>query len=208
VSAHLGSPVAVGGRHLALATANPHKLREIAAILAPFGWTVAGLERWPEIGELPETAKTFAENALQKARALFAHTGLLSVADDSGLEVLALGGLPGVHSHRFTSEATHEANNAELLRRLQGMDDRRARFRCAMAVVGPMIETTVEGCCEGRIGLALRGEGGFGYDPLFLPDEAPGRTMAQLPEAEKNAISHRGRAFRQLPAILERLGQG
>jgi XTP/dITP diphosphohydrolase len=205
VSGASGAGLALPGSVLAVATANAHKLREIAAILGPWGWSVVGLERWPEIGEVPETAGTFAGNALLKARALYAHAGLLAVGDDSGLEVDALGGLPGVHSHRFTPEGRSEDNNRELLLRLRGVTERSARFRCVMAVVGPGFEAGAEGICEGRIGLEPRGDGGFGYDPLFLPDETPGRTMAELDATEKNAISHRGRAFRQLPAILARL---
>jgi XTP/dITP diphosphohydrolase len=191
---------------VAVASANAHKIKEISAILAPFGLWIAGLERWPKLGDLEETADTFEGNALQKARALFAHTGLLSVADDSGLEVDALGGLPGVHSKRFTLLATAAANNCELLRRLEGVAERRARFRCAMAVVGPGVERVVEGRCEGSIALCQRGGGGFGYDPLFLPEETPGRSMAELDEPEKNAISHRGRVFSRLPALLRELG--
>ena len=109
---------------------------------------------------------------------------------------------PGVSSKRFTPEATAEANNRLLLARLAGVPDRRARFRCVLAVVGLGAERTVEGRCEGSIGLSPRGSEGFGYDPLFLPDEAPGRTLAELTMDEKNAISHRGRAFRALRALL------
>jgi XTP/dITP diphosphohydrolase len=141
-----------------------------------------------------------------KARALYLAKGVVAVADDSGLEVDALGGAPGVRSHRFTQEGTHEANNRHLLARLAGVAGRSARFRCAVAVVGPGGEATATGTCEGRIAFAPRGAGGFGYDPLFLPDETPGRTMAELSAGEKNAISHRGRAFRLLPDLLRRIG--
>ncbi len=190
---------------LALASANPHKLREIRQILAPLGYSCLDLSNWPELSELPETSGTFAGNALQKARALHEHCGLVTIADDSGLEVDALGGLPGVHSKRFTPQATGAANNRELLRRLEGQSRRRARFRCAMAVVGNCREEVAHGVCEGSIGHELRGDQGFGYDPLFMPLETPGKSMAELAPQEKNRISHRGRAFRQLPALLQRL---
>jgi len=191
-------------RILAVASANAHKLVEIEAILAPLGFAPRGLDAWPDLEDLPETADTFEGNALMKARALFEAKGVLAVADDSGLAVDALGGAPGVHSKRFTPEASAEANNRRLLERLAGIADRRARFVCAVAVAGPGGEATALGTCEGRIALAPRGSGGFGYDPLFLPDETPGWTMAELSAAQKNAISHRGRAFRLLPELLVR----
>jgi len=193
---------------LVVATGNRHKREEIYAILAAQGLRgveVLGLDRWPELPEPPEEAGTFTGNALDKARFVFAHTGLPTVADDSGLEVDALGGAPGVHSKRFSPDATAEANNALLLSRLAGEQRREARFRCVLALVSAAGERTVAVACEGRIATSPRGVGGFGYDPLFLPDEAPGRTMAELSSAEKNTISHRGRAFRHLPALLQEL---
>jgi XTP/dITP diphosphohydrolase len=193
-------------RRIAIASANPHKLQEIRAILAPLGFDPVGLDTWPDLDDLPETADTFEGNALMKARALYEAKGVLAVADDSGLEVDALDGAPGVHSKRFTPEGTHAANNRRLLALLAGVQTRTARFRCAIAVVGPGGETWDMGTCEGRIAEVPRGAGGFGYDPLFLPDETPGRTMAELEAAEKNALSHRGRAFRKLPELLARIG--
>ena len=124
------------------------------------------------------------------------------MADDSGLEVDALGGAPGVHSKRFTPEATAASNNRALLEALQGVQDRRARFVCALALVSKLGEEVVRGTVEGEIGHAPRGEGGFGYDPLFLPDDAPGRSMAELSPQEKDNISHRGRAVAHLPNLL------
>ncbi len=193
---------------LVLATRNAHKLEEVRRILAGQPVELLALERFPQLGELEETGDTFEENALQKARQVARATGLPVVADDSGLEVDALGGLPGVHSRRFTAEATDAANNAELLRRLAAVPDeaRTARFVCALALVHGDREAVVRATVEGRIGHAPRGRGGFGYDPLFLPDEAPGRSMAELSPAEKNAISHRGRAFRRLPELVARVG--
>jgi XTP/dITP diphosphohydrolase len=195
----------VSGRQLVLASNNAHKVAEVGAILAPLGITVRPLADFPEIPEPPETGDTFEDNALQKARFVFARTGLPTVADDSGLAVDALGGAPGVRSKRFSPEARADTNNALLLEKLAGVEGRRARFVCALALVTDAGEAVVRGEVEGDIGHALTGEGGFGYDPLFWPLEAPGRSMAQLSPDEKNAISHRGRAFRQLPGLLSKL---
>jgi XTP/dITP diphosphohydrolase len=191
---------------LLFATNNAHKVAEVRQILAGTGITVRTLAEHGLIVDPPETGDTFEANALQKARFVHEHTGLPCIADDSGIEVDALGGAPGVRSKRFSAEATAEANNALLLERLRDVADdaRTARFRCALAVVGVGPERVVDGRCEGHIAHELRGEGGFGYDPLFLPDEAPGRAMAELSADEKNTISHRGRAFRQLPGLLGR----
>jgi XTP/dITP diphosphohydrolase len=187
-----------------LATRNDHKLREIRAILAGSGLDVRDLDEIPGLpDDIPETADTFEGNALQKAHFIFERTGLLTIADDSGIEVDALGGRPGVHSKRFSPEATDDANNRLLLTLLGDRTDRGARYRCAIAVVGPNgLAKTCDGRCEGVIGRDYRGSGGFGYDPLFWPVETPGKTMAELTMAEKNAISHRGRAVRQLPELL------
>jgi XTP/dITP diphosphohydrolase len=194
---------------LLLATRNDHKLAEIRAVLERggpegFGIEVDDLRSFPDLPELPETGDTFVHNALQKARFVYEHTGLVALADDSGLEVDALGGAPGVYSKRFSPEATDAANNRLLLEKLAGVADRRARFRCVLAIVGPFGAYTVEGRCEGTIGEEIRGQGGFGYDPLFWPADVAGRTLAELTMAEKNAISHRGRALEHLPALLAR----
>lgn len=190
---------------LLLATRNAHKLDEIRRILADVDIDIVSLDDVPGLPEeLPEDGDTFEANALQKAR--FAHqvTGLLTCADDSGIEVDALGGRPGVFSKRFSPEGTDDGNNRHLLRLLEGRDDRGARYRCVLALVGDGVEQVADGRCEGTIGHDYRGTGGFGYDPLFWPAEAPGRTMAELTMGEKNAISHRGRAFRKLPGLLPR----
>ncbi|MFK7930310.1 MAG: RdgB/HAM1 family non-canonical purine NTP pyrophosphatase [Myxococcota bacterium] len=190
---------------LLLATRNAHKLTEIRQILAGFDIEILSLDDvtgLPE--ELPEDGDTFEHNALQKATFVHEATGLLCCADDSGIEVDALDGRPGVFSKRFSPEGTNDGNNRYLLEQLEGRQDRAARYRCVLALVGEGVRSTADGRCEGRIGTTYLGEGGFGYDPLFLPDEAPGRTMAQLSMDEKNAISHRGRAFRQLPDLLPR----
>ncbi|MCB9686203.1 MAG: RdgB/HAM1 family non-canonical purine NTP pyrophosphatase [Alphaproteobacteria bacterium] len=188
---------------LVFATRNAHKLKEVRAMLSDLpGLELVDLDSVGVQGDPPETGDTFEANALQKARWVHALTGLPCVADDSGLEVDALGGAPGVYSKRFSPEQTHEANNALLLSRLEGVTDRRARFRCVLAVVDGEREWTVDGRCEGAIGHGLRGEHGFGYDPLFLPDEAPGRSLAELSMEDKNRISHRGRAFVALATCL------
>lgn len=190
---------------LLFATRNAHKVEEVRVLLQNTGVTVRSLADVGLDVDPPETGATFEDNALEKARFVHERTGLPCVADDSGLEVDALDGAPGIHSRRFSPDATDEANNRLLLERLQGVTDRRARFRCVLALVGSGFERTAEGRCEGRIAEGPRGEHGFGYDPIFLPDEAPGRTMAELTMAEKNAISHRSRAFSQLPEMLRGL---
>lgn len=191
---------------LLVATNNAHKLAELRQMLdqSPMdGVEVVGLQAFPDLPEAPETQDTFEGNALQKAHFAAERTGLVCVADDSGLEVDALGGAPGVHSKRFSPQATAQANNALLLEKLAGETNRRGRFVCALAVVAGSREAVQRGTCEGAIATAPRGSHGFGYDPLFLPDEAPGRSMAELTPSEKNAISHRGRAVAHLPALLQ-----
>jgi XTP/dITP diphosphohydrolase len=186
-----------------LATRNDHKLRELGAMLAPHD-----LEPLPGDVELPpETGSTFAENAILKAEAAAQATGRAALGDDSGIMAEALGGRPGIYSARYAGEnATDEENLAKLLDELAGHEDRRAAYVCALALAEPGRPTEVfEARCEGTIVAEPRGTGGFGYDPAFLPDDrAPGdeRTMAELPPAEKDAISHRGRAAR---AFLDRL---
>ena len=191
---------------LVFASTNAHKASEVAALLRGTALTVRTLAHYPDIPEPPEDADTFEGNALAKARFVFARLGVPAIADDSGLEVDALGGAPGVHSKRFSPEATHATNNALLLDRLRGVRDRTARFRCVVALVAPGFEDTVHGACAGHIVDSARGVAGFGYDPLFAADALGGRTMAEATMDEKNAISHRGAAFRQLPDLLARAG--
>ncbi len=187
--------------HLVLATRNPHKLRELQELLRPHE-----LEPLPAEVELPpESGTTFAANALSKARAAAGASGRPAVADDSGIEAAALGGAPGVWSARYAGErATDEENLARLLREVPDDGDRRVAYVCALAFVVPGgEERLVEGRCEGVLAHEPRGEGGFGYDPAFVPDDyGDGRTMAELAPEEKDAISHRGRAAR---ALLERI---
>jgi XTP/dITP diphosphohydrolase len=187
---------------LILASRNAHKVEELRRIAPWVEWTAMPTE----LEDPPETADSFVGNAVQKARFVFERTGLPALADDSGIAVDALSGRPGVRSKRYSAEGTDAANNALLLRELGGAEARTARYHCAIALVGPGFSLTHEDTCEGRIGHAGRGGGGFGYDPLFWPDAAPGRTMAELSPAEKDAISHRGRAMRALPELLRRAG--
>jgi XTP/dITP diphosphohydrolase len=189
---------------LVLATRNAHKVREFEALLAPN--EVVAL---PDAVELPpETGTTFAANALTKARTAAQATGAPAVADDSGIESAALGGAPGVYSARFAGEdATDEENLAKLVAEAPAGSP--LAYVCALAYVDPDgTEQLVEGRCTGTLAAQPRGDGGFGYDPAFVPDDrdpaAPERTMAELSQADKDAISHRGRAARELLAWLQR----
>ncbi len=187
---------------LVLSTRNPHKVRELQPLMKPHE-----LEPLPDDVELPpETGETFADNALIKARAAHQATGTAAIADDSGIEAAALGGAPGVWSARYAGEgASDEQNLAKLLAEVPAAGDRRVAYVCALAYVSPDGEERVfTERCEGRLALEPRGEGGFGYDPAFVPaDRVDGRTMAELDPAEKDAISHRGRAARALLELLE-----
>jgi XTP/dITP diphosphohydrolase len=192
---------------LLLASANPGKLRELRAILRGLPVALVGLADTGagEPPEVAETGATFLDNALEKARAYAAWSGLAAVADDSGLEVDALGGAPGVHSARYAGEgAGDRANLDKLLAELAGVppERRTARFRCAAVLVDRDLgEWHAEGTWEGRLLEGPRGTGGFGYDPVFVPDGWD-RTSAEVDPATKDAASHRGRAFRTLrPAI-------
>ena len=190
---------------LVLASRNAHKARELEDLLAP--WTVEPLP--PEVELPPETGTTFADNAAIKARAAAATTGRLVVADDSGIEAAALGGAPGVRSARFAGEeATDEENLAKLLREVAADGDGRVAYVCVLALLEPGAHEPVmfEARCEGTLATEPRGEGGFGYDPAFVPVDVPGeRTMAELERSEKDAISHRSRAVR---ALIEWLRAG
>ncbi len=191
---------------LVLATSNPGKLRELRALLAPRNIEVLPQSNFGLVSA-EETGTTFVENALLKARHAARATALPAIADDSGLEVDALDGRPGVHSARYAGpEATDGQNNTRLLEELRGVSQelRTARYRCVLAMVrsgddpAPLI---CEGVWEGRIGHSPQGEAGFGYDPLFVLDDSPG-TAAQLAPEEKNRISHRGQALQLLLARL------
>jgi len=187
-----------------LATRNPGKLAELKALLASFPIVLRATSDFPGAPEVVEDAATLEGNAVRKARALQAYTGLPALADDTGLEVEALDGRPGVHSARFAGpQATDAENRAHLLRALEGVANRRARFRTVLAFA-PDAQTLYlfEGICPGYILEVERGEGGFGYDPLFVP-EGYTQTFAELSLEEKNRISHRGQALRAFAHFLE-----
>lgn len=188
---------------LVLATRNPHKLREFSDLLEPH--EVLAL---PGDVELPaETGKTFADNALLKARAAAKATQRPSIADDSGIVVNALGGAPGVLSARYAgATATDRQNLEKLLRECEQLSDRSAYYVCSLALAWPDgHERLFEARCEGSLAFEARGTGGFGYDPAFVPaDDSDGRTMAELSASEKDRISHRGRAVRMLLGYLGR----
>ena len=192
---------------LVLATRNAKKVEELKALLAPIaiGVKVLSLLDFPDVPETPETGATFAENAELKAKAAARATGRIALADDSGLEVDALGGRPGVYSNRFAGpEASDRDKYTRVLELLKGVPDkdRTARFHAAVAVATPEGKAVVvEGTCEGRIAHEPKGEGGFGYDPIFYLPEL-GRTMAELSPDEKNRISHRGKALRAAKQLL------
>ncbi len=199
---------------LVLATRNAHKVEELRRILAgaglagPSGAQLVGADAFPDVPDVAETGATFTENALLKARALVAATGLPAVADDSGIAVDALNGMPGILSARWSGRHGDDAANLALLlaQTADVPDERRgAAFVCAAALVAPSgEERVVEGVLRGTLARAPRGAGGFGYDPAFVP-EGEARTTAEMPPEEKDALSHRGRAFRELAPFVQAL---
>ena len=184
---------------LLVATSNAGKVRELSQLLSDFPLRLRLLDEFPDVAEAEETGETFEENATIKALHYSAHGGLLTLSDDSGLVVDALGGAPGVRSARYAGrEATYAERMSKLLGELDATGDaeRRARFVCVIAVADPAAGAlhTFEGVCEGRIARAPRGTGGFGYDPLFIP-EGHERTFGELPADIKHTLSHRARAL-------------
>lgn len=193
---------------LVLATNNKGKVKELEVLLKPLGFEVVPIETYPGFQEVEEDGDTFEANAIKKAVASADFTGELSLADDSGLEVDALGGAPGVISARFAGEPkSDEANNKKLLKLLENTPDegRTGRFRCVIAIAEPGGKIhTADGACEGIILRELRGEGGFGYDPLFYVPQFK-QTFSELSMEDKNSISHRGIALRKAQEILKGL---
>jgi len=189
-------------RVLVCASANAGKVAEIEALLEG---RVELLPRPPDVPDVVESADTLEGNARLKAAAVMSATGLPAVADDTGLEVDALRGAPGVHTARFAGErATDADNRSKLLAALDGQEDRAARFRTCVVVLWPDgTELVVDGVCEGEISRHERGARGFGYDAVFVPADGDGRTFAEMTDAEKNALSHRGKAFGALLAALD-----
>jgi XTP/dITP diphosphohydrolase len=192
-------------KEIVVATENPGKLREIKESLRGMDVQILSFKDLPPLPSIVEDGSTFQENAFKKARIVALHTGKLTIADDSGLEVDYLKGDPGVRSARFAGEnASDTENNRKLLQCLQGIpsSQRGATFRCVIAVVDPQgRESSIEGTCRGVIGEKERGTQGFGYDPLFIIPDL-GKTLAELPLDEKNRISHRGKALAALKKVL------
>jgi XTP/dITP diphosphohydrolase len=190
-------------RIIVIATRNKGKVEELRALLGDLPVEVRAAGDYEGLGEVEEDAESFEGNALKKAHAVARFTGEAALADDSGLEVDALDGAPGVHSARYAGpDGDAEANRQRLLSALRDAVDRRARFRCALAFVDGVNEWVFDGSCEGEIINEERGEGGFGYDPVFVPDGYV-VTFAEMSRQEKNVISHRGRAMRKLRVFLD-----
>ncbi len=190
--------------HVLVATRNEGKLRELRTLLSGEPLRLESLAAHVRVGEVDETGETFEENAKLKAAHAARKTGLWTIGEDSGIEVDALGGAPGIRSARYAGvHGDDAANNRKLIEALKGVDDRTARYVCALALASPTGEVVsmVRGASEGRIVDEPRGTGGFGYDPYFVP-EGEMRTNAELTELEKSALSHRGRAVRALIPIL------
>lgn len=189
---------------IVFATNNAHKLDEVRQVVGD-KFTLVSLRECGIVEDIPENEPTLEGNALAKARYIYERTGADCFADDTGLEVDALGGEPGVRSARYATDGhDDEANKRLLLERLQGVENRAAQFRTAVALIMGGKEYLFEGIVRGQIATEQHGEGGFGYDPLFVP-EGYDRTFAQMSAEEKNAISHRGRAVRKLAEFLQNL---
>lgn len=195
-------------REILLATRNQNKKRELEEILHNLNIKIITLDDIASIPEIEEDQNSFEENALKKARITSRLTGYTCLADDSGLEVEALGGQPGIYSARFAGEgANDEQNNEKLLKMMDKVDKdrRKARFVCVIAVSDPGGNVlTLKGICEGSIACSPSGQGGFGYDPLFIP-QGFSKSFAELTAEEKNSISHRGRALNKLKPVIEKV---
>ena len=189
-----------------VATRNKGKIREIREALKGMGLRIYALSDFPDVPEIEEDGKSFTENALKKARFYSKYFGKLTIADDSGLEVDNLKGLPGIYSARYAGKgALPRENNQKLINEMEGisLSKRGARFRCVIAMVSPDgREAIAEGSCKGRIGFKEKGRKGFGYDPLFIVPKY-GKTMAELSLEEKNRISHRGKALTKIRKLID-----
>lgn len=193
-------------KQLVLATRNKHKIEEIKTLTRDLGIEILTLNDFPYIPHLLENGSTFQENALGKARQVFQHMKLPSLADDSGLEVFFINKRPGVWSARYSGEsATDERNNDKLLNEMRGVAPRRraAQFVAVLALVGNGFEELTEGVCPGKLAESPRGTNGFGYDPIFIPTGYT-RTYAELTAEEKNAISHRSKAMEKMRDVLRK----
>jgi len=190
---------------LIVATWNKGKVREIREALKGLGLRIYALRDFPDVPEIEEDGKSFTENALKKARLYSKFFGKLTLADDSGLEVDSLRGMPGIYSARYAGErASSRENNQKLLKEMEAipLSKRGAKFKCIMVLASPDgREGVIEGSCKGRIGMREKGRRGFGYDPLFILPKY-GKTMAELSLREKNRISHRGKALRKMRKVI------
>jgi XTP/dITP diphosphohydrolase len=189
---------------LIVATKNKGKVREIKHVLKPLKFRILSLLDLPELHDIKETGKSFEENAVKKARTISKKLNALVLADDSGLQVKALNGKPGVKSARYAGpNPTTNKLCRKLLKEMKGEKDRRARFVCVIAIADPKKVRTIKGVCRGKIILKMKGDQGFGYDPIFVP-EGFNKTFAQMPLNTKNKISHRGKALQKAKAYLAR----
>ena len=191
---------------LVIATGNTHKTEEIRKLLGPYIQTIEDLKSYPEIGEIDEIGLNFEENATLKASAVgdFLGENSLVLSDDSGLEVVALSGEPGVYSARYAGQNCNPNDNIQkVLKKLIGRNDRTARFRTVIALIIDGKKSLFEGECEGEITKERKGENGFGYDPIFLP-KGVNMTFAQMTKKQKGEISHRGRAIKKLVNFLQK----
>lgn len=189
-------------KDIMIATGNPNKIKEYRELLEPLDFKVHDLSEIEHVNA-EETGSTFAENAILKARSVYRSSQMITIADDSGLSVRALNGEPGIYSARYLETDDYQVKNSFIISQLEQHDDRFAWFTCAIALIDhDGKEHVFEGIMEGSIGHEARGSNGFGYDPIFIP-EGLSRSSAELRPEEKNAISHRGKATRQLVEFLE-----
>lgn len=190
-------------KEIVLASRNIHKIKEMGDVLEPLGLTLKSSLDFPELDDVDETSDTLEGNAFLKAMATYRHTGIPSLADDTGLEVEALGGLPGVRSARYAGEgASYLDNLNKLLAQMEGQSNRSARFRTTLALVMEEGTFIFQGECSGKILTAPKGKRGFGYDPVFVPDWHSA-TFAEMTDEEKNRISHRGKAVEEFIRFLK-----
>lgn len=189
---------------LVIASQNPHKIQEMQDLLRPLGIDVLSTKDFPDLKEVEEDRDTLSGNALKKAQYVSSETGLPALSDDTGLEVKALSGAPGIYSARYAGEnSSYEENVQKLLKEMKKQTDRTARFRTVVALVTADSEYTFEGICNGHILLEQKGDKGFGYDPVFMP-EGYERSFAELDSSEKNSISHRGKAIKNFVEFLKK----
>ena len=192
-------------KDLIIATRNKGKIREIKHFLKPLRLKITSLLDLPKLSDIRETGKTFEENAIRKARTIAKKTKELVLADDSGLEVKALKGKPGIRSARYAGpNPTTIRLCRKLLKEMKSNKDRRARFVCVIAIADPKKVRTVKGICKGKVIFGMKGKHGFGYDPVFVPDGYK-KTFAQMSLKLKNSISHRGKALKKAKACLDRI---